>query len=81
ARLALLGLEKPRLDALAADLPTPALAVETDVTDPAALVAAAAETRRRLGRPSVVVANAGVAHGGPFAGSDPAEWRRVVDVN
>ncbi|MEU0445721.1 SDR family oxidoreductase [Streptomyces tendae] len=81
ARLALLGLEKPRLDALAADLPTPALAVETDVTDPAALAAAAAETRRRLGRPSVVVANAGVAHGGPFAGSDPAEWRRVVDVN
>ncbi|MFD5053174.1 SDR family oxidoreductase [Streptomyces tendae] len=81
ARLALLGLEKPRLDALAADLPTSALAVETDVTDPAALAAAAAETRRRLGRPSVVVANAGVAHGGPFAGSDPAEWRRVVDVN
>ncbi|MFG3127714.1 SDR family oxidoreductase [Streptomyces tendae] len=81
ARLALLGLEKPRLDALAADLPTPALAVETDVTDPAALAAAAAETRRRLGRPSVVVANAGVAHGGPFAGSDPAEWRRVVEVN
>ncbi|MFF0694678.1 SDR family oxidoreductase [Streptomyces tendae] len=81
ARLALLGLEKPRLDALAADLPTPALAVETDVTDPAALAAAAAETRLRLGRPSVVVANAGVAHGGPFAGSDPAEWRRVVDVN
>ncbi|MER6340117.1 SDR family oxidoreductase [Streptomyces tendae] len=81
ARLALLGLEKPRLDALAADLPTPALAVETDVTDPAALAAAAAETRRRLGRPSVVVANAGVAHGGPFASSDPAEWRRVVDVN
>ncbi|MFG3208773.1 SDR family oxidoreductase [Streptomyces tendae] len=81
ARLALLGLEKARLDALAADLPTPALAVETDVTDPAALAAAAAETRRRLGRPSVVVANAGVAHGGPFAGSDPAEWRRVVEVN
>lgn len=81
ARLALLGLEKPRLDALAADLPTPALAVETDVTDPAALADAADETRRRLGRPSVVVANAGVAHGGPFATSDPAEWRRVVDVN
>ncbi|GAA4973314.1 SDR family oxidoreductase [Streptomyces hyderabadensis] len=81
ARLALLGLEKPRLDALAAQLPTPALAVETDVTDPAALAEAAAETRRRLGRPSVVVANAGVAHGGPFAASDPAEWRRTVDVN
>ncbi len=81
ARIALLGLEKPRLDALAADLPTPALAVETDVTDPAALADAAGETRRRLGRPSVVVANAGVAYGGPFATSDPAEWGRAVDVN
>jgi short-subunit dehydrogenase len=28
-----------------------------------------------------VVANAGVAHGGPFATSDPAEWHRVVEVN
>ncbi|MFF4474694.1 SDR family oxidoreductase [Streptomyces sp. NPDC001599] len=81
ARIALLGLEKPRLDALAADLPTPALAVEADVTDPVALADAAGETRRRLGKPSVVVANAGVAHGGPFATSDPDEWRRVVDVN
>ncbi|MFI8949924.1 SDR family oxidoreductase [Streptomyces sp. NPDC053750] len=81
ARLALLGHEKPRLDALAAALPTPALAVEADVTDAAALDEAADEVRRHLGPPSVVVANAGVAEGGPFATSDPAEWRRVVDVN
>ncbi|MDT0609301.1 SDR family oxidoreductase [Streptomyces lancefieldiae] len=81
ARLALLGHEKPRLDAVAAALPTPALAVETDVTDAAALDEAAGEVRRRLGPPSVVVANAGIARGGPFATSDPAEWRRVVDVN
>ncbi|MFH8974802.1 SDR family oxidoreductase [Streptomyces sp. NPDC017890] len=81
ARLALLGHEKPRLDAVAAQLPVPALAVEVDVTDPAALDDAAGEVRQRLGPPSVVVANAGIAEGGPFATSDPAEWRRVVDVN
>ncbi|MER7722085.1 SDR family oxidoreductase [Streptomyces flaveolus] len=81
ARLALLGHEKPRLDALAAALPAPALALEADVTDAAALDAAAHEVRARLGPPSVVVANAGIAEGGPFAGSDPAEWRRVIDVN
>ncbi|MEV7794664.1 SDR family oxidoreductase [Streptomyces sp. NPDC087512] len=81
ARLALLGHEKPRLDALAADLPAPALALGVDVTDAEALEAAADEVRARLGAPSAVVANAGVAHGGPFAGSDPAEWRRVIDVN
>ncbi|MER7056364.1 MULTISPECIES: SDR family oxidoreductase [unclassified Streptomyces] len=81
ARLALLGHEKPRLDAVAADLPAPAIAVEVDVTDPAALEEAATEVRGRLGPPSVVVANAGIAEGGPFATSDPAEWRRVIDVN
>ncbi|WP_217139856.1 SDR family oxidoreductase [Streptomyces sp. AC627_RSS907] len=81
ARLALLGHEKPRLDAVAAALPTPALAVEVDVTDAAALDEAAGEVRGRLGQPSVVVANAGIAEGGPFATSNPAEWRRVVDVN
>ncbi|MET9776521.1 SDR family oxidoreductase [Streptomyces sp. NPDC006367] len=81
ARLALLGHEKPRLDALAASLPAPALALDADVTDAAALGAAAEEVRARLGPPSVVVANAGIAVGGPFAGSDPDEWRRVVDVN
>ncbi|MFD8275146.1 SDR family oxidoreductase [Streptomyces flaveolus] len=81
ARLALLGHEKPRLDAVAAALPAPALALEVDVTDAAALDAAAHQVRARLGPPSVVVANAGIAEGGPFAGSDPAEWRRVIDVN
>ncbi|GAA3962851.1 SDR family oxidoreductase [Streptomyces marokkonensis] len=81
ARLALLGHEKSRLDAVAADLPAPAIAVEADVTDPTALDDAATEVRGRLGPPSVVVANAGIAEGGPFATSDPAEWRRVVDVN
>ncbi|RSN57870.1 short-chain dehydrogenase [Streptomyces sp. WAC 04229] len=81
ARLALLGREKSRLQALAADLPTPALAVEADVTDPAALAEAAGAVRRGLGPPSVVVANAGIAEGGPFVTSDPALWRRVVDVN
>ncbi|GGQ17710.1 short-chain dehydrogenase/reductase [Streptomyces mutabilis] len=81
ARLALLGHEKPLLDALAAALPSPALAVEADVTDPAALDEAAREVRRRLGPPSAVVANAGIALAGPFATSDPAEWRRVVEVN
>lgn len=81
ARLALLGHEGPGLRTLAASLPTPALALEVDVTDSTALGDAADEVRGRLGRPSVVVANAGIAEGGPFATSDAASWRRVVDVN
>ncbi|MFF7446613.1 MULTISPECIES: short-chain dehydrogenase/reductase [unclassified Streptomyces] len=81
ARVALLGHEKTALEELAAGLPSPALAIEVDVTDPAALAAAARTVRTGLGRPSAVVANAGIAEGGPFLDSDPATWRRVIDVN
>ncbi|WP_143671880.1 SDR family NAD(P)-dependent oxidoreductase, partial [Streptomyces caniscabiei] len=58
-----------------------ALALRVDITDSEALDEAAATIRGRLGPPSVVVANAGVAEGGPFAASDPATWRRIIDVN
>ncbi|MGW5974157.1 SDR family oxidoreductase [Streptomyces sp. NPDC055186] len=81
ARLALLGHEKAALTAVAAGLPTATLVCEVDITDEAALGDAAALVRTRLGPPSAVVANAGVAEGGPFATSDPADWRRVIDVN
>ncbi|MER5450940.1 SDR family oxidoreductase [Streptomyces sp. NPDC002764] len=80
-RVALLGHEKAALDAVAASLPGPALVVEADVTDVDALRTAARQIRRRIGRPSVVVANAGIAEGGPFASSDPATWSRVIEVN
>ncbi|WP_436800856.1 SDR family oxidoreductase [Streptomyces avermitilis] len=81
ARLALVGHEKDALEALAAELCTRAIAWEADVTDAAALDGVAREVRGRLGAPSVVIANAGVAEGGPFVDSDPASWRRVIDVN
>ncbi|MEV7001052.1 SDR family oxidoreductase [Streptomyces sp. NPDC093982] len=81
ARVALLGHEKAALETVAESLPGPALAVEVDVTDFVALVAAAHTVRARLGRPSAVVANAGISEGGPFLASDPAAWRRVIDVN
>ncbi|MGW5327109.1 SDR family oxidoreductase [Streptomyces sp. NPDC004014] len=78
---ALLGHEPDLLARVAARLPGPALVHEVDITDAPALRDAAEEVRRRLGRPSAVIANAGVAEGGPFASSDPAEWRRVIEVN
>lgn len=81
ARIALLGHEEAGLQAVAAGLPTRAWVCELDVTDEAALERAAGLVRTRLGAPSAVVANAGVAEGGPFVTSDPALWRRVIDVN
>ncbi|MEV6780958.1 SDR family oxidoreductase [Streptomyces sp. NPDC051098] len=81
ARLALVGLEEERLAAVAASLPTTAKHWAVDVTDAGALRRVAEDVSNSLGPPSVVVANAGLAEGGPFAESDPALWRRVIEVN
>ncbi|MDT0401574.1 MULTISPECIES: SDR family oxidoreductase [Streptomyces] len=81
ARIALLGHEGPLLAAVADGLPTATRVCELDITDEAALERAAVEVGTHLGTPSAVVANAGVAEGGPFVTSDPAVWRRVIDVN
>ncbi|MGW7332701.1 SDR family oxidoreductase [Streptomyces sp. NPDC054840] len=81
ARLALLGLEGERLQELAGSLHHASACWEVDVTDDAAMADAAGQVRARLGPASVVVGNAGVAEGGPFADSDPQVWRRVIEVN
>ncbi|GGY99867.1 SDR family oxidoreductase [Streptomyces poonensis] len=80
-KVALLGHEKDRLESLAAVLPTRAAAFEVDVTDGTAMEHVGRQVRARLGAPSVVVANAGVAEGGLFADVDMASWRRAVEVD
>ncbi|WP_394428303.1 SDR family oxidoreductase [Streptomyces sp. SGAir0957] len=81
ARVALIGHEKGPLDRVADTLATPSLTLATDITDTGALQSAAHTVRTRLGRPSAVVANAGVAEAGPLRTADPESWRRVIDVN
>ncbi|MGI5430195.1 SDR family oxidoreductase [Streptomyces sp. CA-179760] len=81
ARLALLDHDEAALEATAAALPDAPLALCVDVTDGTALAEAAEVVRGRLGPVSVVVANAGIAEGGPFTQGDPATWQRVIDVN
>jgi short-subunit dehydrogenase len=81
ATVALLGREASTLADVRGTIPGPARCWEVDVTDDDAMRRVAAEVRDRLGPASVVVANAGVAEGGPFAESDPALWRRVIEVN
>lgn len=81
ARIALLGLEEDALARVAASLPATAKHWAVDVTDDDAMRRVADEVRQSLGSPSVVVANAGMAEGGPFSESDPALWRRVIEVN
>ncbi|QKV96922.1 SDR family oxidoreductase [Streptomyces sp. NA02950] len=81
ARVVLLGREEKTLARVADSLPGEAHCFEVDVTDDTVMARVAARIHDGIGPPSVVVANAGVAEGGPFGASDPAVWRRVIEVN
>jgi NADP-dependent 3-hydroxy acid dehydrogenase YdfG len=80
ARVALIARRADRLDALAGELDG-ALAVPADVTDPAALDAAAALVSDRLGAADLVVLNAGVMLPSPVEELRIDEWRRMIDLN
>ncbi|MBV9981852.1 SDR family NAD(P)-dependent oxidoreductase, partial [Bradyrhizobium sp.] len=59
-----------------------AYGVACDVTDYASVEAMSNETNRRLGYPNIVVNNAGIIEPIAFlAESDPAAWRRNIEVN
>ncbi|MEU8848063.1 SDR family oxidoreductase [Streptomyces sp. NPDC048564] len=81
ARVALLGREERTLAQVRDGLPGVSECWEVDVTDEHGMARAADEIRARFGPTSVVVANAGLAEGGPFAEADLSTWRRVVEVN
>ncbi|HEX5567594.1 MAG TPA: SDR family oxidoreductase [Streptomyces sp.] len=81
ARIALVGLEPEELEKVGRELPTDSAHWHADVTDHTAMVRVAREVTERFGGVDVVVANAGVATGGPFTDSDEESWRRVVEVN
>ncbi|MCZ4118458.1 SDR family oxidoreductase [Streptomyces sp. H39-S7] len=81
AKLALVGLEPDELKLVAEGLGGGAAHWVADVTDLAAMERAAAEILEHFGRIDVVVANAGVATGGPFLDSDPVAFERVIKVN
>jgi NAD(P)-dependent dehydrogenase (short-subunit alcohol dehydrogenase family) len=81
AGIALVGLEPDALKQVSERLHGDSDHWYADVTDHEAMSAVAAQVKERFGKVDVVVANAGVANGGPFADSDPDSWRRVVEVN
>ncbi|MFF9393501.1 SDR family oxidoreductase [Streptomyces griseoluteus] len=81
AKVALVGLEEDELKAVSERLYGENAHWYADVTDHEAMGRVAAEVKERFGKVDIVVANAGVATGGPFADSDPVAWRRVIEVN
>ena len=70
-----------RLDGLAADLGEKALAVPTDVTDPAACETLVTRTVERFGNVDILVNNAGLGLYGPIHEADPEDWRKMFEVN
>ncbi|MEV6022586.1 SDR family oxidoreductase [Streptomyces sp. NPDC052036] len=80
-RVALVGLEADALKQVSERLYGDSGHWHADVTDHEAMTRVAGEVKERFGKIDIVVANAGVANGGPFAASDPEAWRRVIEVN
>jgi NAD(P)-dependent dehydrogenase (short-subunit alcohol dehydrogenase family) len=83
AQVALVGLEPADLTAVAGNCArvTHARAYVADVTDGARMAAVAAEVVADFGAVDIVVANAGIAIGGPVADNHLAEFDRVIEVN
>jgi NAD(P)-dependent dehydrogenase (short-subunit alcohol dehydrogenase family) len=87
ANVALVGLEPGELAQAAEQTRARAAAGaqaevwEADVTDRDRMGGVAREVQERFGRVDIVVANAGIAIGGPFSQSDPAAFDRVIEVN
>lgn len=79
--VALLARRVDRITALAEELGAGALAIEADVTDRGALVAAAEKVQVELGGADVLVNNAGVMLLGPFSAEQRADYRQMIEVN
>jgi hypothetical protein len=82
ARVALVARRADRLAALAASLPAGrSLPVPCDVRDPAAIAAAVAATRERLGPVDLLVNNAGVGRYLPFLETGADDVAAILETN
>ncbi|MGH7893750.1 MAG: SDR family oxidoreductase, partial [Candidatus Binatia bacterium] len=85
AHVVLSDLDQTRLDAAVRDLDPKgkglAAGVVMDVTNEQSVAAGFAQTARLYGGIDVLVLNAGVAHVSRIEETDPAAFRRVIDVN
>ena len=84
AKVALVARRGDRLDALAQKITAAggeALAIVADITDDAQIQKLVDKTKTTWGQIDILVNNAGIALIGEIASSDPADWRRMIDLN
>lgn len=79
--VALLARRLDRIEALAAELGSGAIAIQADVTDRDSLLAAAARVQDELGGADVLVNNAGIMLLGPFSSEQHADYRAMIEAN
>jgi NAD(P)-dependent dehydrogenase (short-subunit alcohol dehydrogenase family) len=58
-----------------------AIAIEADVTDRAAMARAFDAAEKAFGTVTILINNAGIAHGGRAVEMPPEEWRKVLSTN
>lgn len=80
-RGALVGRRRNRLEAAAAGLAVPGVALAADLTEPGAPERVAERALEALGRIDVLVHAAGVFETQPVPDFTPESWRRVLDLN
>jgi NAD(P)-dependent dehydrogenase (short-subunit alcohol dehydrogenase family) len=81
ARLALVGLEPEFMAEVAERCGEGTFVAECDVSDRAQVFSAVDAAAEALGGLDVVVANAGIATGGPLRLQDVRLWERVIEIN
>jgi NAD(P)-dependent dehydrogenase (short-subunit alcohol dehydrogenase family) len=81
ARVALWARRVEQLNALADELGENAVAVPCDVTDPAAVDAAAGESEEGIGLVNGLINSAGIADPLPLAEIDAEAWNRTIGAN
>ena len=84
AAVALVARRVDRLEAFKAELEksgAKVAAIEADVTDRDAMIAAFDAAEKALGTVTILVNNAGIAHGGRAVELTPEGWRRMMSTN
>jgi NAD(P)-dependent dehydrogenase (short-subunit alcohol dehydrogenase family) len=79
--LALIGLEPEKMQAVAEQCGEGTFVKECDVSDNDRVVDSVNAAAEALGGLDVVVANAGIAAGGPMRNQDLRSWERVIEIN
>jgi NADP-dependent 3-hydroxy acid dehydrogenase YdfG len=84
AKVAIVARRSDRLEALAQQITAAggeALVIVADITDDTKIPTIVDKTKTTWGQIDILVNNAGIALTGVIANADPADWRRMIDLN